>query len=108
MKWQDDSAPDGRYGHTMNIILTNIAYFGGQRNEDGTYGRTINVLSTKIVVFGGQRDGVFFNDMKAFDLDQLENSQSAWKSWPPHSSKSTIPDARSNLSMVSSDDQLYL
>ncbi len=47
LKWEYDSAPDGRYGHTMNLV------------------------STKIAVFGGRRDGVFFNDMKAFDLDQL-------------------------------------
>lgn len=84
MKWNHNSAPDGRYGHTINMV------------------------STKIAVFGGQKDGVFFNDMKAFDLNQLGSSQSAWESWPPHSSTSSIPNARKNHTMVSWADRLYL
>ncbi|KAJ5590966.1 hypothetical protein N7450_004938 [Penicillium hetheringtonii] len=39
----------------------------------GRYGHTLNILGSKLYVFGGQVEGFFFNDLIAFDLNQLQN-----------------------------------
>lgn len=79
----------------------------------GRYGHTLNILGSKIYVFGGQVEGYFFNDLVAFDLNQLQNPANKWEflirsshdGGPP---PGQIPPARTNHTIVSFNDRLYL
>jgi hypothetical protein len=79
----------------------------------GRYAHTLNILGSKIYIFGGQAGNYFFNDLIAFDLKALLS--------PPNQSgflcqntsiddekAPSQPSARTNHSMVSYNDQLYL
>ncbi|PKX98170.1 putative cell polarity protein (Tea1) [Aspergillus novofumigatus IBT 16806] len=79
----------------------------------GRYGHTINILGSKLYVFGGQVEGYFFNDLVAFDLNQLQNPANKWEFLIRNSheggpSPGQIPPARTNHTMVSFNDKLYL
>ncbi|PYH95560.1 hypothetical protein BO71DRAFT_200839 [Aspergillus ellipticus CBS 707.79] len=79
----------------------------------GRYGHTLNMLGSKLYVFGGQVEGYFFNDLVAFDLNQLQNPTNKWEflirnsheGGPPPGQS---PPARTNHSIVSFNDKLYL
>lgn len=79
----------------------------------GRYGHTLNILGSKIYIFGGQVEGYFFNDLVAFDLNALQQASNRWEiliqntidGGPPHGQ---IPPARTNHTMVSWNDRLYL
>ncbi|KAJ5103781.1 hypothetical protein N7532_004310 [Penicillium argentinense] len=79
----------------------------------GRYGHTLNILGSKLYVFGGQVEGFFFNDLVAFDLNQLQNPANKWEvliqnsheGGPP---EGQIPPARTNHTIVSFNDKLYL
>ncbi|KAK2808960.1 hypothetical protein FQN50_004234 [Emmonsiellopsis sp. PD_5] len=79
----------------------------------GRYGHTLNILGSKIYIFGGQVDGFFFNDLIAFDLNALQNPANKWEflirsshdGGPP---AGQIPQARTNHTIVSFNDKLYL
>ncbi|PGH05056.1 hypothetical protein GX51_03154 [Blastomyces parvus] len=79
----------------------------------GRYGHTLNIVGSKIYVFGGQVEGFFFNDLVAFDLNALQNPSNKWEflirnshdGGPP---PGKIPPARTNHSIVSYNDKLYL
>lgn len=79
----------------------------------GRYGHTLNILGSKIYIFGGQVEGYFFNDLVAFDLNALQQSTNKWEiliqntidGGPPHG---TIPPARTNHTMITWGDRLYL
>ncbi|KAK5800226.1 hypothetical protein VI817_002438 [Penicillium citrinum] len=75
----------------------------------GRYGHTLNILGSKLYVFGGQVEGFFFNDLIAFDLNQLQNPANKWENshegGPP---EGQIPPARTNHTIVSYNDKLYL
>ena len=79
----------------------------------GRYGHTLNILGSKIYVFGGQVEGFFFNDLVAFDLNALQQAQNRWEiliqntidGGPPHGQ---IPPARTNHTMVTYGDKLFL
>lgn len=79
----------------------------------GRYGHTLNILGSKIYIFGGQVEGYFFNDLVAFDLNALQQATNRWEiliqntidGGPPHGQ---IPPARTNHTMVSWNDRLYL
>lgn len=79
----------------------------------GRYGHTLNILGSKIYVFGGQVEGHFFNDLMAFDLNTLQNSSSVWEklilnSNEDKASEVQTPPARTNHTIVSWNDKLYL
>ncbi|KAJ5094525.1 hypothetical protein N7456_010386 [Penicillium angulare] len=79
----------------------------------GRYGHTLNILGSKLFVFGGQVEGFFFNDLVTFDLNQLQNPSNKWEVLVPNSHEGgppegQIPPARTNHSMVSYNDKLYL
>ncbi|GAB7339746.1 hypothetical protein MBLNU457_6309t1 [Dothideomycetes sp. NU457] len=84
----------------------------GQR-PSGRYGHTLNILGSKIYIFGGQVEGFFFNDLVAFDLNALQQASNRWETLiqstinggPPHGQ---IPPARTNHSMITWNDRLYL
>ncbi|KAI9833335.1 MAG: hypothetical protein M1819_003730 [Sarea resinae] len=79
----------------------------------GRYGHTLNLLGSKIYVFGGQVEGYFFNDLACFDLNALQLPTNRWEiliassndGGPP---TGQIPPARSNHTIISWNDKLYL
>ncbi|KAK1065674.1 Negative regulator of mitotic exit [Friedmanniomyces endolithicus] len=79
----------------------------------GRYGHTLNILGSKIYIFGGQVEGYFFNDLVAFDLNALQQATNRWEiliqntidGGPPHGQ---IPPARTNHTIISYNDRLYL
>ncbi|PYH40978.1 putative cell polarity protein (Tea1) [Aspergillus saccharolyticus JOP 1030-1] len=79
----------------------------------GRYGHTLNILGSKLYVFGGQVEGFFFNDLAAFDLNQLQNPGNKWEFLIRNSHEGgpppgQIPPARTNHTIVSFNDRLYL
>ncbi|PGH09859.1 hypothetical protein AJ79_05585 [Helicocarpus griseus UAMH5409] len=79
----------------------------------GRYGHTLNILGSKIYIFGGQVEGFFFNDLIAFDLNALQNPSNKWEYLIPNSHDGgpppgKIPPARTNHTIVSFNDKLYL
>ncbi|KAF2265300.1 hypothetical protein CC78DRAFT_553042 [Lojkania enalia] len=81
----------------------------------GRYGHTLNILGSKIYIFGGQVEGFFFNDLVAFDLNSLQSSTSRWEVLLPNtkdgnlsSPQGSSPPARTNHSVVTWNDKLYL
>ncbi|KAJ4286828.1 Negative regulator of mitotic exit [Kalmusia sp. IMI 367209] len=81
----------------------------------GRYGHTLNILGSKIYIFGGQVEGFFFNDLVAFDLNSLQSSASRWEVLLPNQKEGTVsspqgrsPPARTNHSVVTWNDKLYL
>ncbi|OAL75284.1 kelch-domain-containing protein [Trichophyton violaceum] len=79
----------------------------------GRYGHSLNLLGSKIYVFGGQVEGFFFNDLLAFDLNAMNNPGNKWEfllrnshdDGPP---VGQVPPARTNHTMVTFNDKLYL
>ncbi|KAL2129625.1 hypothetical protein VTI74DRAFT_7525 [Chaetomium olivicolor] len=79
----------------------------------GRYGHSLNILGSKIYIFGGQVEGYFMNDLAAFDLNQLQMPNNRWEMLIPNSDTSTgaqvkVPPPRTNHSMVTFNDKLYL
>lgn len=64
-------------------------------------------------MFGGQVEGYFFNDLMAFDLNTLQEPSSVWEKLILNSNEDgalegQIPPARTNHTIVSWNDKLYL
>ncbi|KAI5801372.1 hypothetical protein DFH27DRAFT_56069 [Peziza echinospora] len=75
----------------------------------GRYGHTLNILGSKLFVFGGQVDEQYFNDMVAFDLNTLQSVGSKWELLASaNDSPSDLPAARTNHTIVTWGDKLYL
>ncbi|KAI4192897.1 MAG: hypothetical protein LQ346_004096 [Caloplaca aetnensis] len=102
---------------TLYLLNTSTRHWSrsfppGQRPA-GRYGHTLNILGSKIYVYGGQVEGYFFNDLWAFDLNALQNANSKWEmliqnsldGGPPEGS---IPPARTNHTIVTWNEKLYL
>ncbi|KAL9065896.1 MAG: hypothetical protein Q9157_007323 [Trypethelium eluteriae] len=71
----------------------------------GRYGHTLNILGSRIYIFGGQVEGIFYNDLVAFDLNNLQNPNNRWEvlisntaeGGPP---EGVSPAARTNHTML--------
>ncbi|KAE8146323.1 hypothetical protein BDV25DRAFT_162693, partial [Aspergillus avenaceus] len=135
--------PGPRVGHSSLLVGNAFIVFGGDTKVDendslddtlyllntssrqwsraippgprpsGRYGHTLNILGSKLYVFGGQVEGFFFNDLAAFDLNQLQNPTNKWEFLIRNSHEGgpppgQIPPARTNHSIVSFNDRLYL
>ncbi|RDW77457.1 hypothetical protein BP6252_05510 [Coleophoma cylindrospora] len=79
----------------------------------GRYGHSLNILGSKIYVFGGQVEGYFMNDLVAFDLNQLQVPTNRWEFLIRNSDEGgppvgQVPPARTNHSMVTYNEKLYL
>ena len=76
----------------------------GQRPA-GRYGHTLNIVGSRIYIFGGQVEGTFYNDLVAFDLNALQTPTNTWDFLVP---TGPCPPARTNHTMISHGDSLYL
>ncbi|KAI1876111.1 hypothetical protein JX265_000642 [Neoarthrinium moseri] len=79
----------------------------------GRYGHSLNIVGSKIFIFGGQIEGYFMNDLAAFDLNQLQLPTNRWEILYENidinsSPKGRVPPARTNHTMISYNDKLYL
>ncbi|KAK0730003.1 hypothetical protein B0H67DRAFT_596273 [Lasiosphaeris hirsuta] len=79
----------------------------------GRYGHSLNILGSKIYIFGGQVEGFFMNDLAAFDLNQLQMPNNRWEmliqsSESGGAQQGKIPPARTNHSMITYNDKMYL
>lgn len=74
----------------------------------GRYGHTLNILGSKIFIFGGQVEGFFMNDLSAFDLNQLQMPNNRWEILVAGEASPKIPAARTNHTMVTYNDRMYL
>ncbi|KAF2643092.1 hypothetical protein P280DRAFT_394210 [Massarina eburnea CBS 473.64] len=110
--------PGPRVGHSSLLVGNAFIVFGalpqGPR-PTGRYGHTLNILGSKIYIFGGQVEGHFFNDLVAFDLNSLQSAASRWEVLLPNQKEGEVsspqgrsPPARTNHSVVTWQDRLYL
>lgn len=79
----------------------------------GRYGHSLNILGSKIYIFGGQVEGYFMNDLAAFDLNQLQMQNNRWEMLLQNSDTGgppvgTVPPARTNHTMITYNDKMYL
>ncbi|KAH6973558.1 hypothetical protein BKA56DRAFT_491586 [Ilyonectria sp. MPI-CAGE-AT-0026] len=74
----------------------------------GRYGHSLNILGSKIFIFGGQVEGFFMNDLSAFDLNQLQMPNNRWDVLVAGDTSPKIPAARTNHSMITYNDKMYL
>ncbi|KAK4200592.1 putative Tip elongation aberrant protein 1 [Triangularia verruculosa] len=78
----------------------------------GRYGHSLNILGSKIYIFGGQVEGYFMNDLAAFDLNQLQMPNNRWEmlisSTESGGPPGKMPPARTNHSVITFNDKLYL
>jgi hypothetical protein len=107
-----DVSIEGPNSHSVATKHWSRALPQGAR-PTGRYGHTLNILGSKIYIFGGQVEGFFFNDLVAFDLNSLQSSTSRWEVLLPNSKDNVSPQgrsppARTNHSVVTWNDKLYL
>ena len=74
----------------------------------GRYGHSLNILGSKIFIFGGQVEGYFMNDLSAFDLNQLQMPNNRWEILQAGDTSAKTPAARTNHSMITYNDKMYL
>ncbi|KAK7419538.1 Negative regulator of mitotic exit [Neonectria punicea] len=74
----------------------------------GRYGHSLNILGSKIFIFGGQVEGFFMNDLSAFDLNQLQMPNNRWEILVAGDTSPKLPVARTNHSMITYNDKMYL
>ncbi|KAI0545056.1 hypothetical protein F4679DRAFT_489667 [Xylaria curta] len=79
----------------------------------GRYGHSLNIVGSKIYIFGGQVEGYFMNDLSAFDLNQLQMPNNRWEiliesSDVDASPTGKVPPPRTNHSMITYNDKMYL
>ncbi|KAI1152118.1 hypothetical protein F4825DRAFT_330551 [Nemania diffusa] len=79
----------------------------------GRYGHSLNIVGSKIYIFGGQVEGYFMNDLSTFDLNQLQMPNNRWEILIENSengvtSTGKVPPARTNHSVITYNDKMYL
>ncbi|KAI0476187.1 hypothetical protein GGR56DRAFT_458997 [Xylariaceae sp. FL0804] len=79
----------------------------------GRYGHSLNIVGSKIYIFGGQVEGYFMNDLATFDLNQLQMPNNRWEILVENSEGNSalqgkVPPARTNHSMITYNDKLFL
>ncbi|RYP86975.1 hypothetical protein DL769_000618 [Monosporascus sp. CRB-8-3] len=79
----------------------------------GRYGHSLNIVGSKIYIFGGQVEGYFMNDLVAFDLNQLQMPNNRWEILIENTEttgplQTKVPPARTNHSVVTYNDKMYL
>lgn len=74
----------------------------------GRYGHSLNIIGSKIYIFGGQVEDNFMNDLSAFDLNQLQMPNNRWEILLQGDTSPKTPVGRTNHSMVTFNDKMYL
>ncbi|KAI0152990.1 hypothetical protein GGR57DRAFT_503123 [Xylariaceae sp. FL1272] len=79
----------------------------------GRYGHSLNIVGSKIYIYGGQVEGYFMNDLSAFDLNQLQMPNNRWEVMIGNTESNSgpngkVPPARTNHTMITYNDKLYL
>ncbi|KFH43575.1 Tip elongation aberrant protein-like protein [Hapsidospora chrysogenum ATCC 11550] len=74
----------------------------------GRYGHSLNILGSKIYIFGGQVENDFMNDLSAFDLNQLQMPNNRWEILMQGETSPKIPAARTNHTVITYNDKMYL
>jgi hypothetical protein len=75
------------------------------RKPTGRYGHTISTVGSVLYIFGGQLNDTFFDDLISYDLTTLQSPNSHWNFIKP---TSPTPPARTNHTVITHDDKLYL
>lgn len=121
------ASPDDPLDDTLYLLNTSSRQWSraippGPRPR-GRYGHTMNIVGSKIYVFGGQSDHEgFFNDLVCFDLNALQKASNHWQFLientadsesgelpvDENTGKPLIPPARTNHTMVTFNDRLWL
>ncbi|ODQ65979.1 hypothetical protein NADFUDRAFT_82875, partial [Nadsonia fulvescens var. elongata DSM 6958] len=102
---EDDILDDNLYLLNTSTLKWTVANPTGLRPQ-GRYGHTISTIGSRLYVFGGQLDDLFFNDLICFDLTSLRSAGCKWEIITP--SNSITPPCRTNHSIVTYQDKLYL
>lgn len=101
---ETDILDDNLYLLNTTSLKWTVAAPVGHR-PSGRYGHTISTIGSVLYVFGGQLDDTFFNDLVSFDLTTLQNPDSSWNVIKPNSK---VPPPRTNHTIVTYQDKLYL
>lgn len=75
------------------------------RKPVGRYGHSISTVGSVLYTFGGQLNDTFFDDLISYDLTTLQSPGSHWNFITPASSS---PPARTNHTVITHNDKLYL
>lgn len=101
---ETDVLDDNLYLLNTNTLKWTVPNPVGSR-PSGRYGHTISTVGSTLYVFGGQLDDFFFDDLVAYDLSTLQSPNSKWVFIKPNSPS---PPPRTNHTMVTFEDKLYL
>lgn len=131
----DNIGPELRLGHAVLLVGSSILVFGGQNwgksaldntlwifetDEErwtsftstnqpaGRYGHTLNAVNSTIFIFGGESLNTQLNDLVALGIGALTGSRFGWNTLFPNESLVGRPSKRSNHTMVSWQESLYL
>ncbi|GFP54529.1 tip elongation aberrant protein 1 [Trichoderma asperellum] len=104
--------PGPRVGHASLLVGNAFIVYGGDTKIDDNdiLDETLYLLNTcsKIYIFGGQVEGFFMNDLSAFDLNQLQSPTNRWEILIKAEANPKVPAARTNHSIVTFNDKMYL
>ncbi|RDA85448.1 hypothetical protein CP532_1029 [Ophiocordyceps camponoti-leonardi (nom. inval.)] len=120
--------PCPRVGHASLLVGNAFIVYGGDTKikDSDVLDETLYLLNTcnntklvvgpprrpspggPIYIFGGQVEGSFMNDLSAFDLNQLQKPSNRWEILVPGEASLKVPAPRTNHSMVTFNDRMYL
>lgn len=101
---ETDILDDNLYLLNTSSLKWTVAPPTGPR-PSGRYGHTISTIGSILYVFGGQLDDYFFDDLICYDLNTLQSENSHWTFITP---TSRSPPPRTNHTIVTYQDKLYL
>lgn len=101
---ETDILDDNMYLLNTNTLKWTVPQPVGPR-PSGRYGHTISTIGSTLYVFGGQCDDHFFDDLVSYDLSTLQSPNSKWNFIKPNSPS---PPPRTNHTMITFDEKLYL
>lgn len=99
-----DELDDNLYLLNTTTLKWTVANPSGPR-PSGRYGHSISTIGSKVYIFGGQLDDYFFDDLVSYDLTKLRDPSSKWELIE---SSTPAPPPRTNHSVVTYKDKLYL
>ncbi|KIJ52441.1 hypothetical protein M422DRAFT_156393, partial [Sphaerobolus stellatus SS14] len=101
-----NKSPDGAvyFFNTVTREWTNFETTG--RTPVGRYGHSATMVGKTFFVFGGQFEANFFNDLWAFDLNNIQSGKPSWEQCLP--TDGVAPAARTGHICVTYDDRIYM